>query len=379
MKYYIIAGEASGDLHGSNLISELIKLDNQAVIRCWGGDKMQTAGASIVKHYKELAFMGFIEVFLNLKTILSNLKFCKKDMQEFNPDILILIDYPGFNLRIAQWAKQQGLKVIYYISPQIWAWKENRVHQIKKSVDKMLCILPFEIEFYAKWNYEVEYVGHPLIEVVNQAIKNKKALETDRREKRKNLNPILAPIVAILPGSRKQEIKTKLPIMLMAAKQMPQVRFILAKAPSLDDSFYEKIFQQVNFEIETTTNTYNLLNHAQAAMVTSGTATLETALFEVPEVVCYKGSSISYQIAKKLIKIKYIALVNLIMQKEVVKELIQHELTSENLIKELNELLHNYDKKLQLKTDYTELKKMLSAGGNASKNAAISIYKFLTT
>lgn len=377
MKYYIIAGEASGDLHGSNLISELIKLDNQAVMRCWGGNKMQAAGASIVKHYKDLAFMGFIEVLFNLKTILNNLKFCKKDITAFKPDVLILIDYPGFNLRIAQWAKQQGLKVIYYISPQIWAWKENRVHIIKNSVHKMLCILPFEKKFYAKWNFTVEYVGHPLVEVVEQAIQNKKPLETDR-EKRKNLNPVIAPLVAILPGSRKQEIKTKLPIMLKAAKQMPQFRFVLAKAPSLDDSFYEEIFQTVNFEIETTTNTYNLLNHAQAAIVTSGTATLETALFNVPEVVCYKGNAISYQIAKRLIKIKFIALVNLIMNRLVVKELIQNEVTAENLIIELNELLNNHEKKLQLKSDYSNLKNMLSLGGNASKNAAKSIYKFLT-
>lgn len=377
MKYYIIAGEASGDLHGSNLIKELIQQDNQAVIRSWGGDKMQDAGASVVKHFKDLAFMGFVEVLFNLKTIFNNITFCKKDISSFKPDVLILIDYPGFNLRIAKWAKQQGLKVVYYISPQIWAWKENRVHEIKKNVDKMLCILPFEKEFYAKWNFNIDYVGHPLVEVIEQAIADKKTLVTDSTETKK-LNPIIAPIVAILPGSRKQEIKIKLPIMLAAAKELPQYRFIVAKAPSLDDSFYEAIFQQSEFKPETTANTYNLLNHAQAAMVTSGTATLETALFQVPEVVCYKGSSISYQIAKRLIKIKYIALVNLIMNKLVVTELIQHNLTKQNLKEEIISLVPDSNKKNQLKKDYNDLRNLLSAGGNASKNAAKIIYQFVS-
>ncbi len=379
MKYYIIAGEASGDLHGSNLIHELKKKDPVAEIRCWGGDKMQAAGATLVKHYKELAFMGFIEVVKNLGAIFKNLKFCKEDIQRYQPSALILIDYPGFNLRIAKWAKQQGIKVIYYISPQVWAWKENRVTLIKECVDKMLVILPFEKEFYKKWNYEVEYVGHPLVEVVDRCLSTgPSGLTVDRNEQLTTTNEQRTTnIIALLPGSRKQEILKKLPIMLEVAKHFPAYQFVVAKAPGLEESFYADLLAAYNNVSSVSDKTYDLLMRSKAALVTSGTATLETALFGVPEVICYKGSSFSYQIAKRLIKIKFIGLVNLIMNKEVVKELIQDELTVENLRFELNELLNNRMKQQQVKEDYILLKNLLSKGGHASANAAQSIYSFL--
>jgi lipid-A-disaccharide synthase len=356
MKYYLIAGEASGDLHGSNLIKELKALDGGAVIRAWGGDLMQAAGAEVVKHYKDLAFMGFAEVIKNLPTIFRNLKFCKEDITAFGPDVLVLIDYPGFNLRIAKWAKEAGLKVIYYISPQVWAWKESRVKGIKKSVDKMLVILPFEKEFYHRWSYKVEYIGHPLAEVINEALKY-----------REELIPLSSkPVIAI----------KKLPLMLAAAKAFPHYDFVVAQAPSLEDHFYNEFLKDYPQVLTVKNKTYNLLMQSAAALVTSGTATLETALFGVPQVVCYKGSAVSYTIAKRLIKIKYISLVNLIMDKPVVTELIQHQLTTENIIKELKALFTE-SKAAQIREDYKALKALLQQGGNASARAAQEIVGFL--
>jgi lipid-A-disaccharide synthase len=377
MKYYIIAGEASGDLHGSNLIKELQQLDSNANIRCWGGDLMQTTGATLVKHYRDLAFMGFAEVIMNLKTILNNLKFCKEDILKFNPDVLILIDYPGFNLRIAEWAHQlktqnSKLTTVFYISPQVWAWKESRVSKMKKYIDKMIVILPFEKDYYKnKWNWNVDYVGHPLVQVIEEFEIGQQETGNGKQETKN--------YIALLPGSRQQEISKKLPIMLAVSKAFPQYQFVLAKAPSVNDEFYAGFMQRYTNVSSVCNKTYELLAQSKAALVTSGTATLETALFGVPEVVCYKGSNISYQIAKRLIKIKYIALVNLIMDKPVVKELIQNELTVENLKHELSELLFNESKQQQLKKDYTDLKNILSAGGNASANAAKIIYAFVNT
>lgn len=370
MKYYIIAGEASGDLHGSNLIRALKRTDSSAAFRAWGGDMMQDAGADIVKHYRDLAFMGFVEVVMNLRTILSNLTFCKEDILRYKPDALILIDYPGFNLRIAKWAKEQGLKIIYYISPQVWAWKENRVKTIKQCVDKMLVILPFEKDFYKKWHYEVTYVGHPLVEVIDDYKKTPADANSE-------LYRIQKPVIALLPGSRKQEILKKLPVMLEVSKQFSDYQFVVAKAPGQEDSFYEALLAPYTNVQSVSGKTYDLLRHAKAALVTSGTATLETALFAVPEVVCYKGSPISYAIAKRVIKIKYISLVNLIMDKPVVKELIQHELTVTNAAKELNDILNNPERKLQLASDYKQLHDILSQGGHASDNAAKAISSFL--
>ena len=383
MQYYIIAGEASGDLHGSNLIKELRKLDTSASIRCWGGDKMEAAGATLVKHYRDLAFMGFVEVIKNLPTIFSNINFCKKDITAHKPDVLILIDYPGFNLRIAKWAKQQGLKIVYYISPQVWAWKENRVKMMKQCIDKMICILPFEKDFYQKkWNWSVAYVGHPLVEVIEEfGIRNLEfgTQNTGAISHNSKLPIPNSGLIALLPGSRKQEILKKLPIMLEVSKHYPTYQFVVAKAPGLDENFYSGLLTPYSNVSSVVNKTYQLLASSKAALVTSGTATLETALFAVPQVICYKGNSISYQIAKRLIKIKYIGLVNLIMDIEVVKELIQDELTVENLKKELDKLLNNKQKQQQLQTDYAALKTLLSQGGNASANAANIIYKFCLT
>ncbi|HYO23143.1 MAG TPA: lipid-A-disaccharide synthase, partial [Flavisolibacter sp.] len=356
-------------------------LDADASVRCWGGNMMQEAGGEVIKHYRDLAFMGFIEVVKNLPTILKNIKFCKEDISRFRPDILVLIDYPGFNLRIAKWAKEQGLSVIYYISPQVWAWKESRVNGIKKHVDKMLVILPFEKEFYHKWDYKVEYIGHPLVQVVDEFSKGAWEMITMRYGNEKDGQPSqgIKEVVALLPGSRKQEIAVKLPIMLEVSKRFPQYQFIIAQAPSLPFDFYEEMIRPFqNVEIASG-QTYALLNRAKAALVTSGTATLETALFGVPQVVCYKGSPVSYQIAKRLIKIKYISLVNLIMDKPIVKELIQHELTVENVSRELEEILHNEQRIGQIKEDYAALKSLLQQGGNASERAAQEIIGFLQT
>jgi len=365
MKYYIIAGEASGDLHGSNLIKELKKLDTTASVRCWGGDKMQEAGGELVKHYRDLAFMGFTEVLMNLRTIFRNLRFCKEDILQNRPDTLILVDYPGFNLRIAKWAKENGIKVIYYISPQVWAWKENRVKMMKQCIDKMLVILPFEKEYFSrKWNWEVEYVGHPLVEVIEKF-------------KKENQNIESTGLVALLPGSRKQEITKKLPVMLAVTPQFPNHKFVVAGAPAIEDEFYNEFLKQYPQVTLARDKTYNLLVQARAALVTSGTATLETALFGVPEVVCYKGSAISYQIAKRVIKVKYISLVNLIMDRLVVKELIQDDLNVDNLQRELKDILSNTERLNVLQKDYAELKALLSQGGNASAKAARSIVDFL--
>jgi lipid-A-disaccharide synthase len=368
MKYYIIAGEASGDLHGSNLIQELKKIDGSSTFRCWGGDKLQQAGGELVKHYRELAFMGFTEVLMNLRTIFRNLKFCKEDILQHQPDALILIDYPGFNLRIAKWAKQQGLKVIYYISPQVWAWKANRVKMMKECIDKMLVILPFEKNYFKdKWNWEVEYVGHPLVEVVEKS-----------RESGVGSHKLSGkPIIGLLPGSRKQEILKKLPIMLEVSKSFPSYQFIVAKAPGVEETFYDGLLKDYANVSYVADKTYDLLMQSKAALVTSGTATLETALFGVPEVVCYKGSFLSYQIGKRLVNVKYISLVNLIMDKLVIKELIQDELTVNNLQKELQLLLSDEKRITQIKADYIVLKNLLSQGGNASSKAAYSITGFL--
>ncbi|HMH24042.1 MAG TPA: lipid-A-disaccharide synthase [Puia sp.] len=379
MKYYIIAGEASGDLHGSNLIKELKKIDTGAEIRCWGGDLMREAGAELVRHYKDLAFMGFLEVVKHLPTIFKNLSFCKTDILHYKPDALILIDYPGFNLRIARWAHAQGIRVIYYISPQVWAWKEGRVRSIRECVDKMLVILPFEKAFYQKWNYEVEYVGHPLVEVVDHFRQASAATQAAPHPFPTDPIPVPSqlPVIALLPGSRKQEILIKLPVMLQVSAFFPDHQFVVAMAPGLEDDFYKNLLSEYPNVSSVRNQTYALLLRARAACVTSGTATLETALFGVPEVICYKGSAISYQIARKLIRVKYISLVNLIMDKPVVKELIQDELTPENLRLELCALLTDSDRQQQLRADYKELKDLLSQGGHASANAARSIIKFL--
>jgi lipid-A-disaccharide synthase len=379
MKYYIIAGEASGDLHGSNLIRQLKEQDRQADVRCWGGDKMQAAGGHVVKNYKDLAFMGFAEVLMNLPTIFRNLDWCKQDILQYQPDVILLIDYPGFNMRIAKWAHRQGIRVIYYISPQVWAWKEGRVRQIRANVDKMLVILPFEPAFYKKWGYPVEYVGHPLVEVIDDARAQFSPAVTPGSAAPPDslLLQFDKPVVALLPGSRKQEILKKLPVMLQVSRVFPEYQFVVAQAPGVDESFYKDLLADYPNVASVYNQTYPLLLTAKAACVTSGTATLETALFGVPEVVCYKGSPVSYQIARRLIRVKYISLVNLIMDRPVVSELIQDELTPHHLRRELDDILHNPTRRARLEKDYRDLKELLSQGGHASANAARSILHFL--
>lgn len=366
MKYYIIAGEASGDLHGANLMKALYEKEPSANIRFWGGDLMQNVGGTMVKHYRELAFMGFLEVILNLKTILSNIKICKKDIEAFQPDVLIFIDYPGFNMRIATWAKERNIPTHYYISPQIWAWKENRIKAIKRDVDFMYVILPFEKDFYEKkHDFPVHFVGHPLID----AIANRTEISDHQFRKDNHLDE--KPIIALLPGSRKQEISKMLSIMLSVVNDFPDYQFVIAGAPSQEYAFYQTFLNKENVKF-IANKTYDLLSHSQAALVTSGTATLETALFNVPEVVCYKGSWVSYQIAKRILTLKYISLVNLIRDKEVVKELIQDELNTKNLKIELNKIL-NTEGRAQLLKEYAQLKQDLGGEGASKKTATLII------
>jgi len=365
MKYYIIAGEASGDLHAANLMKELKKLDAGANFRCWGGNRMEREGAQLVKHYRDLAFMGFTEVVMNLRTILKNISFCKEDILKNRPDVLILVDYPGFNLRIAEFAKQHNIRVFYYISPQVWAWKQSRVEKIKKTVDRMFVILPFEKEFYKKFEYAVDFVGHPLLDAIDQ----QKTVSAERQTWLKKNHLGEQPIIALLPGSRKQEIATMLPLMMSIANDFPQYQFVIAAAPSVPKNFYDELI--AGRDISTVADqTYSLLLNSEAALVTSGTATLETALFDVPEVVCYKGGSISYLIARSLVKINYISLVNLIMDKQVVKELIQRELNSSNLRLELKKILSAATRE-KMKAEYEELKEKLGGSGASAKAAGL--------
>lgn len=372
MKYYIIAGEASGDLHASNLVAEIKKKDKKAEFRGCGGDLMKAQGVDLLKHYRTMAYMGFVEVAVNLRKVLGNIAQCKKDILEYQPDAVILVDYPGFNFRIADFAHDKGFKVLYYISPQLWAWKRRRVKKVKRSVDKMLVILPFEEEFYKQYGVDVTYVGNPLLDelakfgTANRSIFLRRNSLGEKRE-----------IIALLPGSRYQEVKRVLPVMLKAASHFPDYQFVVAGVSSLDKSLYKKILGNSDvFLIEN--QTYELLQNSSAAVVTSGTATLETALLTVPEVVCYKATGFSYFLAKWMIKVKFISLVNLVMDKEVVKELIQGEMTEENIVKELELLLHNSKRQRKLLEDYEELKDRLGGAG-ASEKAAEAITEAMKT
>ncbi len=366
MKYYIIAGEASGDLHGSNLIKALKTKDTDANIRCWGGDLMQQAGGTLVKHYKEMAFMGFFEVLLNLTVIFKNIRFCKNDIQQFKPDVIVFIDYSGFNLRIAEWAKKHGFTTNYYISPQIWASREGRIHKIKRDIDAMYVILPFEKEFYEKKHgFPVHFVGHPLID----AIDNKPAINEAQFRAENKLDNVRRPIIALLPGSRKQEVRKMLSVMLSVISDFNDYQFVIAGAPSLEKSFYEPFLTNPNVSF-VSGKTYDLLGLSYAALVTSGTATLETAMFKVPQVVCYKANWLSYQIAKRIITLDYISLVNLIMKKEVVKELIQGDLNTKNLKSALEKIIDGPDREVQLKA-YSELENKLGGKGASVKVAEL--------
>ncbi|MCF8399201.1 MAG: lipid-A-disaccharide synthase [Bacteroidales bacterium] len=362
MKYYIIAGEASGDLHASNLMKEIMSLDTKAKFRVWGGDRMKAEGAEVVKHYRDLAFMGFVEVAANIRTITRNIRFCKEDILEYQPDAIILVDYPGFNLRIAEFAHKKAFKVFYYVSPQVWAWKKGRVKTIRRVVDKMMVILPFEKDFYQQYGYEVDFVGHPLLD----AIADYSFLDRQDFIRQNKLDG--RPIIALLPGSRRQEISKMLKVMLKMVPIFRDYQFVIAAAPSVDQSFYDRITRDSDVKF-LESQTYNLLNNAEAACVTSGTATLETALMEIPEVVCYKGNPISYQIARRIVDVKYISLVNLIADKPLLTELIQNRLNVRNLKNELKTLLFDNEKRQYLKSEYKMLKEKLGGEG-ASANAA---------
>lgn len=367
MKYYIIAGEASGDLHGSNLIKAIRAIDQNAEVRAWGGDLMHRAGATLVKHYRETAFMGFLEVVMNIGTVFNNIKYCKKDIEKFGPDVIVFIDYSGFNLRIAKWSKKNGYKNHYYISPQIWASREGRIKQIKRDIDKMYVILPFEKDFYEKKHqYQVDFVGHPLID----AIESMPEMQKEEFFHQHNLDP-QKPIIALLPGSRKQEINNMLSVMLQMVKEFSDFQFVIAGAPSLAAEEYDQYLKESGARL-VYNQTYELLRNAHAALVTSGTATLETALFKVPQVVCYKGNWISYQIARRIITLDFISLVNLIMEKEVVKELIQSEFNAKNLQSELSKILRS-ERRVQLTSDYNELEKKLGGTGASAKTARLII------
>lgn len=366
MKYYLVAGEASGDLHGANLMRALKAADPEAAFRYFGGDKMQQEGGVLVKHYADMAFMGFTEVILNLNTILKNMKSCKQDILENQPDALILIDFPGFNLKIAQFAKSKGIKVCYYISPKVWAWNQKRVLKIKKVVDKMFCILPFEVAFYKGWEMEIDYVGNPLLDEIALFKPDPLFLKNQQLTGRK--------IIALLPGSRKQEIERLLPVMLSTMTQFPDYDYVIAGAPSFEPSYYEAISGGRPVKL-VFGQTYDLLHHAHAAIVASGTATLETALFHVPQVVVYKGGAISIAIARMLVKIRFISLVNLIMDKKVVTELIQEDCNTALLNQTLQDILEGSDRK-QMLLDYEALSEIMGAPGASARTAEL-IIKYL--
>lgn len=367
MRYYIIAGEASGDLHGSNLIKGLREIDKNADIRCWGGDLMEAAGATLVRHYKECAIMGFVEVLTNIGKISRNLKDCKQDILSYNPDVLILIDYPGFNFRIAEFAKEKGIRTFYYIAPKVWAWKEKRVHRLRKFVDRLFIIFPFEIEYFKKWGIEAIYKGNPLLDSVDNFPKNSEPKEEFFGRVGADCSKTT---VALLAGSRRGEIKYLLPRMMEVARMHPQYQFLLGCAPSMEKSFYEGIIGKNCPNIKLLHGeTYSILKHSDAAIINSGTASLEAALIGTPQVVCYGGNEISYQIAKRVVKLKYISLANLIMDKGLFKELIQHDCTPALISKEIEELLHNSGYRAGMIADYAQVRETLGGKGASAKVA----------
>jgi lipid-A-disaccharide synthase len=364
---FILSGEASGDLHAANLVRAWKKNSSLYEFQAWGGDRLSAEGVEIKKHIRDLAFMGFAEVLQNLPTILRNFKLCKQQILDFQTDVLLLVDYPGFNLRMAKWAKSKGMKVIYYISPTVWAWKENRVHQIKRAVDRMYTILPFEPSFYQKFDIEVQYFGHPLLDEIERF---------QQQERKELVLPSAKPILALLPGSRKQELRKKLPLMLKAAEAFHDShQVVIAGAPNLPVSFYHEF--QLGDQVSLIQNqTYQLLSQTDIALVTSGTATLETALFRVPQVVCYKSSALSYRIAKALVNIKFISLVNLILDREVVRELIQQDCQSELMVNELNKLCEGQLPRIEMLKAYDQLITLLGENG-CSEKMAIDLIQYL--
>lgn len=365
MKYFIIAGEQSGDLHGSNLVKELLIADKEAGIVCWGGDLMEAAGAKLLMHYKKTAFMGFVIVLKNLGTIGRNLKLCKEQIREFNPDVVILIDYPGFNLRIAEFVKKSGFRVFYYISPKLWAWNEKRVEKIKDFVDRMYIIFPFETSFYKKHGIEVEYRGNPLVDETERKLEAMPSAE----EIKKAISPDGKPVIAILAGSRKHEVEFMLPQMIKVVRDFPEYQFVLAGVKNLPDELYLRIIGDAPVKL-IKEKTYEILYISEAALVASGTATLETALFNVPQVVCYKADFLSMLIALMVIKVKFISLVNLIMDSGVVREILGYKLNRQNLARELKLILPGGDMRNKMLSDYVLLKQKLGPAGASARVAA---------
>ena len=364
MKYFIIAGEQSGDLHGSNLVRGLKQYDPEGEFFCWGGDLLLSAGAKLLKHYRDLAFMGFVAVLKNLTTISRNMKLCREQISEIRPDVVIFIDYPGFNLRIARWAKKKGFRTFYYISPKLWAWNEDRVKKVKRFIDRMFIIFPFEVEFYRKHGIEVTYYGNPLVDETEKRI----ASFPSDAEIRRGLNLDEGPVIALLAGSRKHEIELVLPQMKKVMKHFPEYQFVLAGVKNISDELYMKIIGTSGIKL-IKDKTYEILKTSDAALVTSGTATLETAIIGIPQVVCYKGDFFSMIIAWMVIKVKYISLVNLIMSSEVIKELVQYDLNEKNLVCELKAILHDGDKREKMISDYKALKEKIGPSGASSRVA----------
>ncbi|MZP65147.1 MAG: lipid-A-disaccharide synthase [Bacteroidales bacterium] len=365
MRYFIIAGEQSGDLHGSNLVRELLRKDTEAVISCWGGDMMQSAGAELLMHYRRTAFMGFVEVAKNLGSIRKLFSLCRQQITSFKPDTVILIDYPGFNLRIAEFAKKSGLKVFYYISPKLWAWNEGRVKKVKKYVDRMYIIFPFEVDFYMKHGVEAVYMGNPLLD---ETAKRLRAIPAES-EIRKSLGLEEKPVIAMLAGSRKSEVRQILPRMLKVVQDFPGYQFVLAGVKNLPEDLYNGIIKDYPVKL-VRDKTYEILYISEAALVKSGTATLEAALIGVPEVVCYRGDFISMIIAWTLVKVKYISLVNLIAGYEAVRELIQYSLNRKNLVHELKALLPGGSKREKVLRDYARVKQILGPEGASERVAS---------
>ncbi len=374
MKYYIIAGEASGDLHGANLIKGIRTNDPEAQIRAWGGDLMQENGADLVRHYKETAVMGYMSVIKSLGKIRKNLKHCKQDILDYNPHVVIFIDYPGFNLRIAKFAKKNGYRTFYYIAPKIWAWKTYRIKTIKKYIDRLYSILPFEVDFYKDYNYPIEYVGNPLLDAIEAQLNRGELL--DDFLNRHNLPH--KPIIGLLPGSRRQEIKGLLPMMLRLKSHFPQYQFLISAAPGINTDYYEQFMDKDQNNALIHGDTYQMVKHADACVVASGTAALETALIGTPQVAVYKvgGGIFAHAIGRLVIKVKWATLVNLIMQKEIIKELLQKDFTFSKLKKELTAILPNGTKRAQLLKHYQELYTKMGNTG-ASARAAESMVKRL--
>lgn len=374
MKYYVLAGEASGDLHAANLIKEIGLIDPHAIFRGFGGDLMEKAGMTVLKHYRDMAFMGLMPVVMNIRTIQRNFRFCEKDMLEFKPDVLVLIDYPGFNLRMAKFAKEHGIRTYYYISPKIWAWKQERVHKVKAYVDEMFTILPFEAEFYRKFDYPVNYVGNPLLDAILE-----KKIEPDYELFFAENNLPKKPVLAILPGSRKGEISVLLPTMLKAAAQFSEYQCVIAGAPNMGIEFYQPYMKESLVPV-IWDKTYEILIHSRIAIVSSGTATLETAILNVPQVVVYQMTpNWLFKYLKFFLITKWVSLVNIILGREAVKELIQSDFSLKKVVQELKKILDDPENEKRMLADYKDMMIKLGEPGASKRAAGLMVSKLETS